>query len=202
MFLVDAGGRLIHANAAGQAMLAQGGALASRDGRLCGCTVQTTSELQALFRAAAGGDATIGSSGIAVPLGDGTGDRFVAHVLPLTSGRRRNAGTRYAAVAALFLHRAALDVPEPPEAIARTYGLTLSELRVLMAIVHVGGVPEAAEALGIAETTVKTHLARVFGKTGVNRQADLVKLAAGFASPLVNQAGVIRSYDAAPAARR
>ena len=53
-----------------------------------------------------------------------------------------------------------------------------------MAIVHVGGVPETAEALGIAETTVKTHLARVFGKTGLNRQADLVKLVAGFQGPL------------------
>jgi len=53
-----------------------------------------------------------------------------------------------------------------------------------MAIVHVGGVPETAEALGIAETTTKTHLHRVFAKTGTSRQADLVHLAAGFASPL------------------
>ena len=48
------------------------------------------------------------------------------------------------------------------------------------------GVPETADALGIAETTVKTHLHRVFAKTGVSRQADLVKLAAGFSNPLVN----------------
>ena len=41
-------------------------------------------------------------------------------------------------------------------------------------------------AEGIAETTVKTHLHRVFAKTGVSRQADLVKLAAGFSNPLVH----------------
>jgi DNA-binding CsgD family transcriptional regulator len=52
------------------------------------------------------------------------------------------------------------------------------------AIVLIGGVPEAAEELGIAETTVKTHLHRVFAKTGTTRQADLVRLVAGFASPL------------------
>jgi DNA-binding CsgD family transcriptional regulator len=45
-------------------------------------------------------------------------------------------------------------------------------------------VPEVASALGIASSTVKTHLGRVYDKTGTARQADLVKLVAGFTSPL------------------
>jgi DNA-binding CsgD family transcriptional regulator len=45
---------------------------------------------------------------------------------------------------------------------------------------------KTAQILGIAETTVKAHLHRVFSKTGTNRQADLVKLAAGFSNPLTN----------------
>jgi DNA-binding CsgD family transcriptional regulator len=64
------------------------------------------------------------------------------------------------------------------------YRLTPTELRVLLAIVDVGGVPEVAAALGVAVTTVKTHLGRLFEKTGVARQADLVKLVAGFSTPL------------------
>jgi len=68
--------------------------------------------------------------------------------------------------------------------IARTFGLTPAELRVLLAIVDVGGVPESSEKLGVAETTIKTHLKQVFAKTGANRQADLVKLIAGFSFPL------------------
>ena len=56
---------------------------------------------------------------------------------------------------------------------------------MLLAIVEVGGVPESAVALGIAESTVKTHLGRLFAKTGARRQADLVKIVAGFASPLI-----------------
>ena len=43
---------------------------------------------------------------------------------------------------------------------------------------------ETADALGVAEPTVKTHLHRLFGKTGTGRQADLVKLVAGYANPL------------------
>ena len=45
--------------------------------------------------------------------------------------------------------------------------------------------PYEAEALGIAETTVKTHLGRVYKKTDSDRQADLVKLVAGFSHPLL-----------------
>jgi DNA-binding CsgD family transcriptional regulator len=86
--------------------------------------------------------------------------------------------------AALFVHKAALETPSPPHAIAEAYRLTAMELRVLLAIVEVGGVPEVAEALGVAESTIKTHLGRIFAKTNLSRQADLVKLVAGFASPL------------------
>ena len=56
---------------------------------------------------------------------------------------------------------------------------------MLLAVVEVGGVPEVAEALGIGEATVKTHLQRLFGKTETRRQADLVKLVAAFSNPLV-----------------
>ena len=90
-----------------------------------------------------------------------------------------------AAVVALFVHKASLDTPSPPEVIAKAYKLTPSELRVLLAIVEVGGVPDVAGALGIAETTVKTHLGHLYQKTGANRQADLVKLVAGYSNPLV-----------------
>jgi DNA-binding CsgD family transcriptional regulator len=73
---------------------------------------------------------------------------------------------------------------QSPELIARAYRLTPTELRVLLGIVDIGGVPEVANLLGVAETTIKTHLRRIFIKTGAERQADLIKLAAGFAMPL------------------
>jgi DNA-binding CsgD family transcriptional regulator len=83
------------------------------------------------------------------------------------------------------VHPSAVEAPSPPEVIAKAYQLTMTELRVLLAIVDVGGVPEVAKVLGIAATTVKTHLGHVFEKTGTKRQADLVKLVAGFSNPLM-----------------
>src|SRR5262249_12912987 len=142
--------------------------------------------LREVYAMAERGDAAVGVKGIAVPLMASDGERYVAHVLPLTSGARRRAGASYAAVAAVFVHKAALDTPSPQEVIGKLYKLTPTELRVLFAVVQVGGVPEVAEALGIAESTVRTHLQQLFAKTGTKRQADLVKLVAGYASPLVS----------------
>src|SRR5690606_2994250 len=106
---------------------------------------------------------------------------------PLTSGTRRQAGAPYDAVAALFVQPTVPEPLSPPEVIARTFELTPSELRVQVSIVEVGGVPETAEALGIAESTVKTHLHLIFGKTETRRQADLARLVAAYASPLARR---------------
>ena len=185
MFLVDAAGRLVHANAAGHAMLSEMDVLRAAGGRLVLNDTQADQALADTFAMAGDGDAAIGVKGVAVPIVALDGERYVAHVLPLMSGARRQAGKSYRATAALFVHKAALETPSPPQAIAAAYKLTAMELRVLLAVVEVGGVPEVAEALGVAESTVKTHLGRVFAKTNSSRQADLVKLVAGFANPLV-----------------
>jgi DNA-binding CsgD family transcriptional regulator len=187
MLLVDQSGRIVHANAGGHAMLSERSVLRAVGGRLVAIEASADQALTEIFAMAGGGDAAVGTRGIAVPLSARNGERYVAHVLPLTSGARRNAGRSYAAVAALFVHRAALEALSPPEAIAKLYNLTPSELRVLLAIVQVGGVPETAEALGVAEATVKTHLHRLFSKTGAARQADLVKLVAALSNPLVGR---------------
>jgi DNA-binding CsgD family transcriptional regulator/PAS domain-containing protein len=184
VFLVDSDTRIVQANASGRAMLAAGNILKNLVGRLSATEPAADQTLREVFAAADGGDAVVGTKGIAVALSGRDSERWVAHVLPLTSGVRRKASVSYAAVAAVFVRKAALDLPSPLETIANLYKLTPAELRVLMAIVEVGGVPEVAPVLGISETTVKTHLQRVFEKTGAKRQADLVKLVAGYMSPL------------------
>jgi DNA-binding CsgD family transcriptional regulator len=187
MFLVDASGRIVHANLAGHVMLDAADVLRAEKGRL---VVNDTGAVQMLadtFASACNGDTALGVKGIAVPLFSRNGERHIANVLPLTSGTRRLAGASYAAAAALFVYKAELALPSPPEVIAKAYKLTPMELRVLFAVVEVGGVPEVAEALGIAETTVKTHLSNVYKKNSRSRQADLVKLAAEFSNPLFGQ---------------
>jgi len=185
LFFVDSSGRIVHANASGHAMLAQGAPVRACGGRLTPNDTSAEQGLYEIFGMAESGDAAVGARGVAVPLAARDGEHYIAHVLPLTTGARRRSGTAYAAVAAVFVQKATLDMPSPLESIAKFYKLTPTELRVLFAIVQVGGVPEVAEAMGISSSTVKTHLRRLFAKTGTDRQADLVKLVAGYANPLV-----------------
>ena len=185
VFLVDEAGRIVHANTAGRAILAADDFLRVSSGRLVAREPQIDRTLRDLFIAASNGDSAVGIQGIALPLTARNGERHVAHMLPLTSGARRNASKTHAATAAVFVHKASFETLSPPEVIARAYKLTPTELRVLLAIVEVGGGPEVAAALGIADATVKTHLGRLFEKTGTRRQADLVKLVAGYSSPLL-----------------
>jgi DNA-binding CsgD family transcriptional regulator len=184
LVLVDAAGRVVQANAAALEMLNEGSVLRSTGGKFAAIDAQADRTLHDIFINAENGDAAVGVKGIAVPLFSREGERYVAHVLPLTSGARRQAGVAYSAVAAVFLRKAALELPHPLEAIASTFTLTTAEMRVLMMIVQFGSLQEVAPVLGVSEATVKTHLQRIFAKTDTSRQADLVKLVAGYMSPL------------------
>lgn len=186
MILVDANGRIVHANTAGTAILDAADFLRTVCGRLVASDTPVNAALRAILVAAGAGDTAIGVKGIALPLTAHNGERYVAHVLPLTSGARRSAGLTYNAVAALFVRKTALEAFAPSDVIGEMYKLTPTELRVLLAIVDIGGVPEVAASFGVAATTIKTHLSRLFEKTGVGRQADLVKLVAGFSTPLAS----------------
>jgi DNA-binding CsgD family transcriptional regulator len=179
VFLVDASGRLVHANTAARALLSVGDVLSAANSRLLARDPAVNALLRDAFVAA--DDRNAAKTKVAsLPITTRTGDTYVAHVLPLTSDRRRGS----AATSALFISKADLATSSSAALIARRYKLTATELRVLLAIVEIGGVPDVAEALGVGDATVRTHLSRLFEKTGVKRQADLVKLVAGFSNPL------------------
>jgi len=182
--LVDAEGRIVHANTTGHAILAAGDILRSVGSRLTVLDPQIDRTLRDIFMAAGQGDAALGIKGIAVPLSSPPAELWLAHILPLTSGARRSAGIAYSAVAAVFVRKASFEAPSGLEIISKRYKLTPSELRVLAALGEVGGIPAVAAALGVSEATVKTHLHKLFIKTGTNRQTELVKLIAAHASPL------------------
>lgn len=185
VILVDAAGRILHANASGRAMLADGSALRAADGKLVAASAEADRSLKDIL-AASGRNSTAISVSIVLPLSARNGAAcYTAHVLRLASRRRRGASADPAHAAAIVVRRAALGVAAP-DAIARHFKLTPGELRVLLAVARVGGVAGTAAALGIGEPTVKTHLQRVFGKTGTSRQTELVRLVAGFANPLLN----------------
>lgn len=185
VILLTAAGRIAHANVAAEALLADVDVFRSEGGRLLSHDAETNRALANLVSAAGDGDTAIGTAGTGLTLAGRSGETYVAHVLPLAAGARQAVARDWSASAAIFVRRARFAV-STPETIARAYGLTPTELRVLLGIVDIGGAPEIADAFGIAETTVKTHLGRLFSKTGATRQAELVRLVAGFSSPVRN----------------
>jgi DNA-binding CsgD family transcriptional regulator len=184
LFLIDQTRCIIHANASARSMLNSRSVLCELNGKLVACEARAALALRRIVGKLEGG-AAAGRSAIALPLRANDGEHCIAHVRPLAMGPGRHVGTRDRAVVAVLVHKLVLAPLFPSEAVAGLYGLTAGEMRVLMTIVAVGGVRETAQALGIGEATVKTHLHRLFGKTGATRQADLVKLVAGFANPVV-----------------
>jgi hypothetical protein len=185
VYLIDAQARIVHANRSGLDLLAKDDILRSPSGSLGAHDPIVDRTLKKLVTAAsARDDVAVGAKGDLLALVGRNGERYVAHVLPLTSGERRHAGTSHSAVAAVFVQQAALNLSTFPELIAKQYRLTPAELGVIFGIIEVGGVPEVANVLGLSQATIKTHLRSIFAKTGTRRQADLVKFVAQFANPV------------------
>jgi DNA-binding CsgD family transcriptional regulator/PAS domain-containing protein len=65
------------------------------------------------------------------------------------------------------------------------FGLTEAEAALAVEIGRGDGLQAVAERLSIARSTARTHLARVFDKTGTNRQAKLVRLLMRCEQPLL-----------------
>jgi DNA-binding CsgD family transcriptional regulator/PAS domain-containing protein len=187
MLFIDATGRIVHANAAAHRMLALGNVVrAAPGGRISSNDPNLGEALRKIFEDAGKGDNALGIQGIAFPIVARDGENYVGHVLPLTSGARTKTGSAFAAAAVLLVQKAELAMPAAPEVLAKTFKLTPTELRVLLAVSEFGGVAEIADSFGISETTVKFHLKSLFDKTGARRQTELVKLLAGFTTPLAS----------------
>jgi DNA-binding CsgD family transcriptional regulator len=183
VFFVDANARILFANAAGQDVLGDRKVVSNVEGTFAALDPQADEALRSVFAASANGDMAVGTGGVAVLLSVSLSERWLAHVLPMTAGVRQQARTNYAAAAAVFVRKASLDTPSSMETVAKLYRLTASELRVLQSVIETRGVRAVANALGLSEATVKTHLQRLFNKTGTRRQSDLIKLVAGASSP-------------------
>jgi|DewCreStandDraft_4_1066084.scaffolds.fasta_scaffold24573_2 DNA-binding CsgD family transcriptional regulator/PAS domain-containing protein len=79
-----------------------------------------------------------------------------------------------------------LDLPSTQEIarlwlrhLAQRYRLTPRESAVLRELAAGGTPEEIAHAMAVSITTLRSHLASLFAKTGCRRQAELVRLAAG-----------------------
>jgi DNA-binding CsgD family transcriptional regulator/PAS domain-containing protein len=166
-------GRILHANDTAREMLSKREPIVSTKGILSVRDRRADRELANAIALAQADEAAIGANGIGVPLRDE--GSAVAHVLPLARGELRTRLTPQAA-AAVFITRPDDAVPEDISAVAAGFGLTPAESRVLGHMASGATLAEAAYSLGVSGTTARTHLYRIFSKTGVSRQSELIAL--------------------------
>lgn len=70
------------------------------------------------------------------------------------------------------------DGADRAERATKCFGLTPAENRLLRCLLEGLELKDAALRLGVARTTARTHLQRIFDKTGVRRQTDLQRMIA------------------------
>ena len=186
MMLLNARGGLIHANAAGRAILAKGAPLRAAATRIVLASGPADRLLRAaIVQAQADGEGA-GDRGLTIPIHEGE-DQFVLHLLPLNAARRKAVGADGEAAHVLFLSRREANDVLAVAAFAERFGLTPQEVRVLQTLVEVGSVPMTAELLGISASTARSHVTSIFDKSGVRRQAEVVRLLVEMKSPFVRR---------------
>jgi DNA-binding CsgD family transcriptional regulator/PAS domain-containing protein len=182
--LTDGVGRIIHANAAARRKMEEADAILAKGGVLFARDPAGAFELgEALTHATAVSPPRERKSGCSVVLRSEVGRDLAAWVLPLDGGLRRDLGATFEARVAIFLRELGDTSPFPAELFVRRYGITPAECRLLLLLVQGTSVQEAADALGISQSTAKTHLSRLFAKTGTDSQSDLMRLAVSALAP-------------------
>jgi DNA-binding CsgD family transcriptional regulator/PAS domain-containing protein len=179
--LTKQNGAILFANRTAERMFRHAGPIQSVRGVLQATAPEAAKELRSAIRPAAQDEAVLGKTGLAVRLDEGDEPPLFAHVLPLAHGELRTRLEPEAA-AAVFISGGS-DGAAGAHEMAAVYGLTPAETRLLECLLAGRNLAATAAALGVAMTTAKTHLDNIFQKTGVNRQAELMRLAARAASP-------------------
>jgi DNA-binding CsgD family transcriptional regulator len=187
MLLLTGKSEIVHMNAAGEAMLVAGSPLKKTSGRIELVDRSANRALREALVATRDGDLALGGKGTSIPLRGSDGAEFIVHMLPLNAARQKSIEADRNAAVILFVKRNDPGDAAAIAAFAARFGLTPQETRVLQTVVEVGGVPMAAEMLGISSATVRTHVTGIFDKTGVRRQADLLRLLMEMKSPFVRQ---------------
>jgi DNA-binding CsgD family transcriptional regulator len=171
--LVDGSVGVVFASQEAERLFAAGDGLRVTKGVLCASSAADTALLHALIAgcarqgADAGGSLRLSRGPDRVPLS--------VQVAPLRSEAPLFSMTERA-VAILFVTDPDRKTRLPIAWLQQRFGLTAAEAAFAGGIMAGGGIQAAADRLQISRSTGRTHLARIFEKTGTHRQAELVRL--------------------------
>jgi DNA-binding CsgD family transcriptional regulator len=177
--VVDGATAVVFANKAAEIMFAARKLRLDRDGICIGdeCAGQT---MRRMIRACTNGAASRFGEGGTVELsqsGPLAGIRIT--VTPFQSDRVGfEPGGDLGPLALLLVSEPQQDRRRKAEALQRRFALTPAEAAFALEIIKGDGRAAAAARLNISVGTARTHLERIFQKTGVRRQAALVRLLA------------------------
>lgn len=177
VFLLDATGRVIFANAAAEQVAGDG--LTIVQGRLTAKLASSQEALRtAIARASLDDAATLSAPPrrVLIP-GQEQGGFLAVHILPVRAVAGDGVENLLIDVSVIAVVTNAQPGEPPDPALVRDlFGLTLAEARIA-ALIGAGLAPRNASlALGISEETARTTLKRVFAKVGVSRQSELAAL--------------------------
>jgi DNA-binding CsgD family transcriptional regulator len=172
--IVDLDGRILHANAAAQPMLAAGDPIREVGGRLQLREELVPGQLMGAIRGATD-ETALGRRGLGIPTRRRDGSALTATVMPLERRSSRGGVSARAAAAVLIATSAPLEFPTG--ALSLLYDLTPAEVRVFELVVEGNSNVAVAKALGVSPSTVKTHMNRMFDKLGVRTRLELPKIA-------------------------
>ena len=185
VYLTDRQGRILFMNRAGDRQVRTSHALRIGNARLMPIDPVAHARLTQAIAGATADEAETPSDGIttlALPGEEDVG--LVATILPLNNEERRDLSCTPGAAAVVFVQDPIAQTPLSGEGFAQLYGLTIGELRVLVAMQPGLSVQEAAAVLAIAEPTIKTHLQHIHAKTGTSKQTELMHLFTDSALPV------------------
>lgn len=173
LLLVDGDGTLQFANFAAERLLRRDCGLTVINRRLTPRKPEAARQFERLVAQAAnrGAGRTGGSMSLERP-GGGSAMMLRAAPLPLDMGPIYRAS----APVLVDVTELEIDVAPPSGELRDLFGLTPAEVRLAAAMFEGQTLSEAAEAFGLSVNTIRYQLARIFDKTGVSRQAELVKL--------------------------
>ncbi|MFC3106612.1 helix-turn-helix transcriptional regulator [Undibacterium arcticum] len=83
---------------------------------------------------------------------------------------------KHRAAAAVFVRDPESQAQAPQEVVRQMFSLTPAEAGLAIQLANGLSLDEAAEALNITRNTARAHLRSIFGKTGVTRQTELVRI--------------------------
>lgn len=172
----EAGGAAVYSNRRAEEIFRSDDGLAIRDGLITANDRTAAAQLRQALNDALAPTRSPVREGVAIPRPSGR-RAYQVVLAPICSRFRQFAGVS-APRAVAFVTDPERPGPAKTEILVQIFGLTPKEAQITEKLSNGKSVEQAAEEMDITYQTARTHLRRIFDKTGTSRQSELLLLIA------------------------